>query len=86
MNQSIIFTDLQSWDSEAEQVVFPAQVMGANINCRVSVAHLSNFAGRKIECESQALAVFDEYRFDIEEKMEELIEREAFDENGEISW
>lgn len=86
MNQSIIFTDLQRWDSGTQQVVFAAQVMGANINCRVSLEQLSNLAGRKIEFESEALTIFDEYRFDIEEEMEELIEKESFDENGEISW
>lgn len=86
MNQSIIFPDIQQWDSEGRQVVFPAQVMGANINCRISVQTLTSLSGRHIEHRLEALAVFDEYRFDIEDKMEEFVALEAFDANGEIVW
>lgn len=84
MNQSILFPDLQEWDSVLKVVRFPAQQAGALIECVVSLSELSKLAGKKIEESEQALKVFTEFRFDLEELAEELIEDEAFNEQGQI--
>ena len=89
MNQSILFPDLQDWDSGSQIVVFPAQVQGANVECRISLQRLALLSSEALtaetcDIEAKALAVFDEYRFDIEEEVEMLIEQESFDEQGRV--
>ncbi|MGS0695834.1 DUF1488 domain-containing protein [Shewanella sp. 0m-4] len=87
MNQSILFPDLQDWDQLSQTVIFPVQVQGVNIECRISLAKLASLSSTKIlaeelDIESKALALFEQYRFDIEEEVETLIEQEAFDEQA----
>ncbi|ABZ74612.1 protein of unknown function DUF1488 [Shewanella halifaxensis HAW-EB4] len=89
MNQSILFPDLQDWDQQSQTIIFPAQVQGANVECRISLAKLTSLSSATIkpdeqDIESKVLALFDEYRFDIEEEVEALIEQEAFDEQGKV--
>ena len=84
MNQSILFPDIQDWDEESQSIVFPAQQSGALIECVVSIGELSRLAGKDIEEAEQALAVFSELRFDIEELAEELIEEEEYDSSNRI--
>lgn len=89
MNQSILFPDLQNWDSQTQTVVFPVQVQGANIECRISLVKLASLSSTTIDAgeqdiASKALVLFDEYRFDIEEEVEALIEQEIFDEQGRV--
>ena len=84
MNQSILFPDIQSWDEEKQSVVFPAQQSGALIQCVVNTPELEKLSGQKIEDGQQALKVFSQYRFDLEELAEELIEDEEYNSNGEI--
>lgn len=84
MNQSILFPDIQSWDEEKQAIVFPAQQSGALIQCLVNTAELEKLSGQQIEGEQQALTVFSQYRFDLEELAEELIEDEEFNSKGEI--
>lgn len=86
MNQSILFPDLQEWDKELQQIHFPVQVQGANIECRVSLSRLALLEGRTIQGKEDALKVFDDYRFDIEDEIEMLIEQDMFDEQGSVSW
>ena len=50
----------------------------------MSVEELSRLAGKDIEEAEQALAVFSELRFDIEELAEELIEEEEYDSSNRI--
>ncbi|MDK9739188.1 DUF1488 family protein [Vibrio sp. D404a] len=83
MNQSILFPDIQTWDEENQSVVFPAQQSGALIECLVSLEQLAKLAGREVESD-QALSVFNELRFDLEELAEELIEEEEFNSSGQI--
>ncbi|PKG58624.1 MULTISPECIES: DUF1488 domain-containing protein [unclassified Shewanella] len=85
MNQSILFPDLQDWEPQALSVVFPVQVEGVNIECRIGLAKLAELSATVLSADqhdiaSKALAIFDEYRFDIEDEIEQLIEQEAFDE------
>lgn len=84
MNQSILFPDMQSWDEASQSVNFAAQQSGALIECYVTKQKLEKLGGSLIETEHAAIKVFTDYRFDLEEIAEELIEDEAFDEEGHI--
>ncbi|CDS93757.1 DUF1488 domain-containing protein [Vibrio crassostreae] len=84
MNQSILFPDIQDWNEENQTITFPAQQSGALIECVMSIEELSRLAGRDIEEGDQALVIFSELRFDIEELAEELIEEEEYDSSNRI--
>ncbi|GAD81141.1 DUF1488 domain-containing protein [Vibrio ezurae] len=84
MNQSIIFTDQQSWNANNKTVTFIGQQAGNLIECVVSVSYLQNLSQLPIEDENVALQVFSEYRFDLEDLAEELIEAEEFNQLGQI--
>ncbi len=84
MNQSILFPELQSWDELLQSVNFPAQQSGALIECYVTKQKLAKMSASDVEGEQQAIAAFIACRFDLEEIAEELIEDEAFDEEGHI--
>ena len=84
MNQSILFPDIQSWDEVSQSVNFSAQQSGALIECFVTNQKLEKLSGSLIETEQAAIKVFTDYRFDLEEMAEELIEDEAFNEEGHI--
>ncbi|MBT0109950.1 DUF1488 domain-containing protein [Vibrio alginolyticus] len=84
MNQSILFPDIQSWDEVSQSVNFSAQQSGALIECFVTKQKLEELSGSLIETEQAAIKVFTDYRFDLEEMAEELIEDEAFNEEGHI--
>ncbi|CAH6782796.1 Transcriptional regulator [Vibrio chagasii] len=84
MNQSILFPDIQDWDEESQSIIFQAQQSGALIECEVSIEELSLLSDKEIEGGVQALAIFAELRFDIEELAEELIEEEEYDSSNRI--
>ena len=84
MNQSILFPDIQDWDEENQSIIFPAQQSGALIECVMSIEELSRLAGKDIEEGDQALVIFSELRFDIEDLAEELIEEEEYDSSNRI--
>ncbi|EJN8561766.1 DUF1488 domain-containing protein [Vibrio alginolyticus] len=84
MNQSILFPDIQSWDEVSQSVNFSAQQSGALIECFVTKQKLEKLSGSLIETEQAAIKVFTDYRFDLEEMAEELIEDEAFNDEGHI--
>lgn len=84
MNQSILFPDIQSWDESSQSIHFPAQQSGALIECYVTKQQLSKMSGLDIEDEQKAVEAFLALRFDLEEMAEELIEDEAFNEEGQI--
>ncbi len=84
MNQSILFPDIQSWDQDKQAVLFSAQQAGALIQCLVTKAELEKLSGQTVDNEQQALEVFSQYRFDLEELAEELIEDEEFNPQGWI--
>ena len=90
MNQSVLFPDLQEWNADAECVEFSAQVQGANIHCSIARESLQALSGEVLapqdpELSAKATALFEEYRFDIEEEVETLIAQEVFDEHGRIT-
>ncbi|MEZ8692621.1 DUF1488 domain-containing protein [Vibrio splendidus] len=84
MNQSILFPDIQGWDEDNQSITFPAQQSGALIECVMSIEELSRLAGKEIKEGDQALTLFAELRFDIEELAEELIEEEEYDSSNRI--
>lgn len=84
MNQSILFPDMQSWDEASQSVNFAAQQAGALIECYVTKHKLEKLSGLIIGNEQAAIEAFVENRFDLEEIAEELIEDEAFNEEGHI--
>ena len=84
MNQSILFPDMQSWNEVQQVVTFPAQQSGALIECLIRVVVLESLSGCDIKSGEQALEVFAQNRFDIEELAEELIEEEEYNASGKI--
>lgn len=84
MNQSILFPDMQSWDEVLQSVNFAAQQSGALIECFVTKQKLEKLSGSELDTEQAVIAAFIDYRFDLEEIAEELIEDEAFNEEGHI--
>ncbi|HAS63857.1 MAG TPA: DUF1488 domain-containing protein [Vibrio sp.] len=84
MNQSILFPDIQTWNEELNAVTFPAQQAGALVECVASVSYLTQLSGQTINGTQQALEVFDQNRFEIEEQAEQLIEDEEYNAQGMI--
>ncbi len=84
MNQSILFPDLQSWEVSTQSVHFPAQQSGALIQCYVTKHKLEKLCGSELDTEQAVISAFVDCRFDLEEIAEELIEDEAFNEEGHI--
>ncbi|MCG7491316.1 DUF1488 domain-containing protein [Vibrio sp. Of14-4] len=84
MNQSILFSDMQTWNEAKQVVLFPAQCCGALIQCQISKKALEKMSGCLLNDEQHILTVFSQFRFEIEELAEALIEDEAFDQTGMI--
>ena len=84
MNQSILFPDMQSWDEASQSFNFAAQQAGAVSECYVTKQKLEKLSGLIIANEQAAIEAFVDNRFDLEEIAEELIEDEAFNEEGHI--
>jgi hypothetical protein len=84
MNQSVIFPDIQSWCNDTQKVCFPAQHSGHLIECFISLSALKKISGKLTIDSSNALEVFVQYRFDIEEMAENEIENDHYDEQGYI--
>lgn len=84
MNQSILFPDMQSWDNASQSVRFTAQQSGALIECFITKQKLEQLSGSVIEGEQIAINIFLDYRFDLEEIAEVLIEDEAFNSKGHV--
>lgn len=85
MNQSILFPDLQSWNADKQQVIFPVQVEGSTIFCTIGLASLAKLSGKSHLSVENVLNIFDQYRFDIEDIVEKKVKAEIFDEQGHIN-
>lgn len=85
MNQDILFPDLQEWQSAQQRICFPAQMMGALIQCYISKGQLERMAGLVLRSEDDALRAFSSLRFDIEELATQAIEEQAFAPDGSIT-
>tara|TARA_R110001583_G_scaffold2536_10_gene18293 strand:+ start:14050 stop:14352 length:303 start_codon:yes stop_codon:yes gene_type:complete len=91
MNQAIIFSDNEQYNIDSQQVEFQAQSQGALISCVISLNHLQKLnhqtditCGQLINVETTALTLFDNARFDIEDLAEEMINQQAFSEDGKV--
>lgn len=84
MNQAILFPDVHEWDGELKAVKFPALQSGSLIDCTISLHRLIVLSGRDDINEKEVLNVFSEYRFDIEDIAEEMIEDEMFNDLDQI--
>ena len=63
---------------------FAARQSGALIECFVTKQKLEKLSGSELDAEQAVLSAFIDYRFDLEEIAEELIQDEAFNEEGHI--
>lgn len=84
MNQSIIFSDNESYHCALQQIEFQAQCRGALITCVISVQSLCRLTEQQAQTESDVLALFDSARFDIEDIAEDIIKHQNFHKDGKI--
>ncbi|ADT66999.1 MAG: hypothetical protein ACI9H9_003380 [Pseudoalteromonas tetraodonis] len=78
MNQAIQFIDRLEFREPTHQLVFFAQVSGMLVECVIAVSSLN------LADESHATRYFEQYRFDYEERAEQLIEDESYNSAGQI--
>ena len=80
MNQAIQFPDREEWRTDVSAVVFPAMVHGMQLTCAISGEMLaSRFGGDTPE---EWLEIFQQYRWDLEEEAEGLIQAQQEDAQG----
>ncbi|WP_042050328.1 DUF1488 domain-containing protein [Aeromonas dhakensis] len=84
MNQGILFPELADWQPHEQRIHFPAQQMGALVDCYISRRRLEKMTGLSLTREEDILRAFESVRFDIEEMAEKLIEEQEFAEDGAI--
>ncbi|WP_137297727.1 DUF1488 domain-containing protein [Psychromonas sp. SP041] len=91
MNQAIIFSDNEQYNIHSQQVEFQAQSQGALMSCVISLSYLQKLnkiteltSEQCINVEKTALTLFDNVRFDIEDLAEEMINQQAFSEDGKV--
>ncbi|MFM9759099.1 DUF1488 domain-containing protein [Aeromonas dhakensis] len=84
MNQGILFPELADWQPHEQRIHFPAQQMGALVDCYISRRRLEKMTGLSLAREEDILRAFDSVRFDIEDMAEKLIEEQEFAEDGAI--
>lgn len=77
MNQAIQFLEDEYLDSESQAVIFSALDSGRKLTCAISIADLSIYFGV-----GDALTLFDQNRWDIEEMAEKAITSELDDTDG----
>ncbi|WP_462170659.1 DUF1488 family protein [Pseudoalteromonas xiamenensis] len=76
MNQAILFNDNATYCSDKQCITFTAMQQGMRIECQIATTFDSS---------EDAIAHFEQWRFDYEEQAEELIEAEAFSAQGFIT-
>ncbi|MFM5127708.1 DUF1488 domain-containing protein [Aeromonas veronii] len=84
MNQGILFPDLMEWQADEQRVRFPAQQMGALIDCYISQRRLERMTGLALTREDDIVRAFESVRFDIEDMAEKLIEKQELVGDGAI--
>ncbi|UXB10268.1 DUF1488 domain-containing protein [Aeromonas dhakensis] len=84
MNQGILFPELADWQQHEQRIHFPAQQMGALVDCYISRRRLEKMTGLSLARKEDILRAFESVRFDIEEMAEKLIEEQEFAEDGAI--
>lgn len=88
MNQAILFSDNERYNSALKQVEFEAQCQGALITCIISVDNLFQLNDKSAESqdtsETEILDLFESSRFDIEDIAEQMINDQRFNEDGKV--
>ncbi|MEV3807329.1 DUF1488 domain-containing protein [Aeromonas dhakensis] len=84
MNQGILFPELADWQPHEQRIHFPAQQMGALVDCYISRRRLEKMTGLSLAREEDILRAFESVRFDIEDMAEKLIEEQELAEDGAI--
>lgn len=82
MNQAIQFSDREEWNASMQAVCFPALVNGMQVICAIKGDMLAQRYGG--ETAEQYLALFRDYRWDLEEEAEQLIRQQAEDAQGVV--
>lgn len=77
MNQALQFPDREEWNAERQVVCFPALHHGMQLWCAITATELFQRYG-----EGQALEIFRQYRWDLEEEAEALIATGQDDADG----
>ncbi|ASY81023.1 MULTISPECIES: DUF1488 domain-containing protein [Pectobacterium] len=80
MNQAIQFPDRESWDDKVMAIRFPVLVNGFQQECLVSAGQLQQRYGG--DSPERWLALFREYRWDLEDELEQMIVAEEWDDEG----
>lgn len=83
MNQAIIFIDNEIFQSFPRGILFPAFVNGLQINCFISSKSLQQRFKCSEESE-QLIAIFRQYRWQLEDEAEKLIKNDDYTENGDV--
>lgn len=83
MNQEIIFVEREQWDSLRQGVVCMAMVNGFQVFCCVRGETLSQRFGEMTKSE-QYVELFKQYRWDLEDELQQLIENDEVDADGWI--
>ncbi|UPW18470.1 DUF1488 domain-containing protein [Agarivorans sp. TSD2052] len=84
MNQTIIISDDQRWQAVNQRIEFSAQVMGAKVQCAVRKATLEHLVGLPLNNDDKMLEAYHSVQFDIEELLEQKLQQEDFEANGDI--
>ncbi|WP_298719811.1 DUF1488 domain-containing protein [uncultured Oceanisphaera sp.] len=82
MNQDIIVDDDLDWQPERQGIAFTAHWQGRKVDCFLALAHLEHMTGQSLVDEANIMLAFEAVRFDIEERVAELIGEEAFAPDG----
>ena len=84
MNQAILFNDDAEWQASEGRIAFSAILLGARIQCYISVRYLESLAGESLSRPSEIVQAFETWRVDIESQAELKIEEQDFAEDGAI--
>ncbi|MEO3741832.1 Protein of unknown function [Kosakonia oryzendophytica] len=82
MNQAIQFPDREEWNVSAQAVFFPALVNGMQLSCAIKGEVLARRFGSAAP--EEHLALFREYRWDLEEEAEQRIRQQEEDDQGVV--
>lgn len=78
MNQSIQFPDREIINAQAQLIIFPVLIDGMLLNCKISFSALQKHFGSVNNDLEQLKTLFSTHRWDIEEKIEEMIKHQDY--------
>lgn len=84
MNQAIIFTDNEEWDPIRNAVVSTALANGFQVHCCISSEVIKARFGFA-ELPEQFIELFRQYRWDLEDELEQMILNAEFDSDGWVN-